>query len=68
VPIVNLNNWKLLQNGGYFKSHGCFGIARTVVLEPVPTKGMTEENLVDLREHVFKLINDTLNEYNGTKN
>ena len=31
-------------------------------------RGMTEENLVDLRERVFKLINDTLNEYNGTKN
>lgn len=68
VPIVNLNNWKLLQNGGYFKSFGCFGVAKTVVLEPIETKGMTEENLVDLRERVFKLINDTLNEYNGTKN
>ncbi len=68
VPVVNLNHWKLLQNGGYFKSHGRPGIARTVVLEPIETKGMTEENLVDLRERVFKLINDTLNEYNGTKN
>ena len=68
VPIVNLNNWKLLQNGGYFKSFGCFGVAKTVVLEPIETKGLTEENLVDLRERVFKLINDTLNEYNGTKN
>jgi 1-acyl-sn-glycerol-3-phosphate acyltransferase len=68
VPIVNLNNWKLLQNGGYFKSFGCFGVAKTVVLEPIETKGMTEENLVDLRERVFKLIIDTLDEYNGTKN
>lgn len=68
VPVVNLNNWKLLQNGGYFKSYGCFGVAKTVVLEPIETKGMTEENLVDLRDRVFKLINDTLQEYNGTKN
>lgn len=69
VPVVNLNNWKLLQNGGYFKSHGCFGIAKTVVLEPIETKGMTEDNLVDLRERVHKLISDTLNEYNhGAKN
>jgi 1-acyl-sn-glycerol-3-phosphate acyltransferase len=68
VPVVNLNNWELLQNGGYFKSNGCFGVAKTVILEPIETKGMTEENLVDLRERVFKLINDTLHEYNGTKN
>ncbi len=68
VPIVNLNNWHLLQNGGYFKSYGRPGIATTVILEPIETKGMTEENLVDLRERVYNLINDTLNEYNGTKN
>ncbi len=68
VPVVNLNNWELLQNGGYFKSNGRFGIAKTVVLEPIETTGMTDENLVDLRERVFKLINDTLHEYNGTKN
>ncbi|MDF2450282.1 MAG: phospholipid/glycerol acyltransferase [Bacteroidota bacterium] len=69
VPIVNLNNWKLLQNGGYFKSHGCFGVARTVVLPPIETKGMTEDNLVDLRERVRDLIYNTLKEYhNGTKN
>jgi 1-acyl-sn-glycerol-3-phosphate acyltransferase len=68
VPIVNLNNWELLQNGGFLKSNGRPGIARTVVLEPIETKGMTEENLVDLREHVYKLINDTLHKYNGTKN
>lgn len=68
VPVVNLNHWELLQNGGFFKSKGRFGIAKTVVLEPIETKGMTQENLVDLRERVSKLINDTLHEYNGTKN
>jgi 1-acyl-sn-glycerol-3-phosphate acyltransferase len=68
VPVVNLNNWKLLQNGGFFKSNGCFGVAKTVILEPISTTGMTEENLVDLRDRVFKQINDTLIEYNGTKN
>lgn len=68
VPVVNLNNWQLLQNGGYFKSNGRFGIAKSVILEPIETTGMTEENLVALREHVFNLINDTLKQYNGTKN
>ncbi len=68
VPIVNLNNYKMLQNGGFFKSFGRPGIAKIVVLEPVITTGMTEENLVTLRDHVFTLINNTLKEYYGTKN
>ena len=68
VPVVNINNYKLLQNGGFFKSCGRPGIAKIIVLEPVSTKGMTEENLVALRDHVFKLINDTLKEYYGAKN
>lgn len=68
VPIVNLNNWKLLQNGGFFKSLGRPGIARIVILEPIETIGMTDENLVDLREKVHKLINDTLHHYHGSKN
>ncbi len=68
VPIVHLNNWVLLQNGGYFKSNGRPGISKIVILEPIETKGLTEENLVALRDRVHTLINDTLNEYNGTKN
>lgn len=68
MPVVNLNNWELLQNGGFFKSNGRPGIAKTVVLEPIETTGLTEENLVDLRDKVYHLINDTLIKYNGTKN
>jgi len=68
VPVVNLNNWELLQNGGFFKSNGRPGIAKTIVLEPIETTGMTDENLVDLRERVHQLINDTLHQYHGSKN
>lgn len=68
VPVVNVNNWKLLQNGGFFKSNGRPGIAKIVILEPIETKGMTDENLVDLREKIHKLINDTLHQYHGSKN
>ncbi|HWY10771.1 MAG TPA: lysophospholipid acyltransferase family protein, partial [Bacteroidia bacterium] len=45
IPVANLNNWKLLQNGGFFKSLGRPGFSRIVVGEPIETKGMTEENL-----------------------
>jgi len=63
-PITFINNWKLLQNGGFFKSYGRPGISKAVIHAPIQTKGMTEENIVNLRTQVFTLINDTLKTYN----
>jgi 1-acyl-sn-glycerol-3-phosphate acyltransferase len=68
IPVANLNNWKLLQNGGFFKSFGRPGLAKIVVGAPISTKGMTEENLVDLRNQVHTFIQNELDKYNGTKN
>jgi 1-acyl-sn-glycerol-3-phosphate acyltransferase len=65
VPIVNLNHKQLLENGGYFKSNGCCGIAKTIVLEPIQTKGLTEQDVDALKETVFNLIQNTLIKYNG---
>lgn len=60
VPVSYLGNWKLLQNGGFFKAHGRPGIARVIVHKPVPTKGMTEEDLVNLRHTVRETIARTI--------
>jgi 1-acyl-sn-glycerol-3-phosphate acyltransferase len=60
VPITFRNNWKIMQNGGFFKSHGRPGIARVVVHKPIPTKGMTEEDLIPLRDKVRETIAQTL--------
>ncbi|MGZ3883099.1 MAG: lysophospholipid acyltransferase family protein [Bacteroidia bacterium] len=68
VPVVNLNNWRLLQNGGFFKSYGRPGISRIIVFPPIPTTGLSEENLVDLRTSVYNMISNELEKYNGTKN
>jgi 1-acyl-sn-glycerol-3-phosphate acyltransferase len=65
VPIVNLNHKQLLENGGYFKSNGCCGIAKTIVLEPIQTKGLTDQDADTLKETVFNLIQNTLIKYNG---
>jgi hypothetical protein len=56
VPVTFKNNWKLLQNGGFFKSHGRPGIARITVHKPIPTKGLSEEDLVHLRHTVRETI------------
>lgn len=68
IPIVYLNNKSLLENGGFFKSNGCFGIAKIVILEPIETKGLTDNDIEGLKQQVFNLIENTLKENNGTKN
>jgi 1-acyl-sn-glycerol-3-phosphate acyltransferase len=56
VPITFKNNWKILQNGGFFKSYGRPGISEIIIHQPIPTSGMTEENLVDLKQNVYQII------------
>ena len=63
-PITYIHNWKLLQNGGFFKSFGRPGIAKVIVHKPIETKGMTEENLITLRKQVFDQMQSTLESHN----
>lgn len=60
VPITFLNNCKLLQNGGFFKALGSPGIAKIIIHEPIDTKGMSAENLIDLRSKVYEIITTPL--------
>jgi 1-acyl-sn-glycerol-3-phosphate acyltransferase len=60
VPVTFMDNWKLLQNGGFFKSHGHPGISHCVLHKPVPTKGLKEEDLISLRHNVRETILQTL--------
>jgi 1-acyl-sn-glycerol-3-phosphate acyltransferase len=65
VPITYLNNWKLLQNGGFFKSNGRPGISRVIIHEPISTNGMTENDLVFLRTKVRDILLKDLSNYNS---
>ena len=67
IPITYLNNWKLLQNGGFFKSFGGPGVARIIVHKPISTIGMTENDLVSLRTKVREIIQNELEKYNNGK-
>lgn len=64
VPITYLNNWRLLQNGGFFKSFGGPGLSKIVVHKPIPTKGLTENDLVSLKTKVYETISKELEKYN----
>ncbi len=56
VPIAYSQNWKLLQNGGFFKSLGRPGITEATIYAPISTKGLTDENLITLRDKVFQIF------------
>ena len=63
VPVVFPDNWKLLQSGGFLKSNGRPGTARVIVREAVPTKGMTNADLIPLREKVKSIIQESLDQH-----
>lgn len=60
VPIVYFDNWKRLQNGGFLTANGSPGRARAVMLNAVETKGMTNADLLSLREKVKGIIQGSL--------
>jgi 1-acyl-sn-glycerol-3-phosphate acyltransferase len=49
VPVVYIDNWKILPDVPNRIYGGRPGTARIVVLPPIETKGMTEENLIELK-------------------
>lgn len=68
VPVANLNNWWFLQNGGFFKSNGRPGKPVIVVGEPIPTTGLTDQNLTELKQKVHTFINQELKRFYGQQN
>ena len=60
VPITFINNYKILPAKIWTTNSGGPGIARVFIHEPISTKGMTEDNMVSLRQQVFDTINKTL--------
>lgn len=65
VPVVNLNNWWFLQNGGFFKSNGRPGVPDIFVGDIIETKGLTLENVNDLKETIFNFTKQHLQNYHG---
>jgi 1-acyl-sn-glycerol-3-phosphate acyltransferase len=68
VPVVNLNNWCYLENGGFFKSNGRPGRPQIVVGEPISTIGLTDKNVTSLKEKVYTFISLELEKHYGKRN
>ncbi|MEI6020250.1 MAG: lysophospholipid acyltransferase family protein [Bacteroidota bacterium] len=67
VPVVNLNNWRFLENGGFFKANGSPGFPRIVVGDAISTIGMTEKNIDELKNKVFTFMQEELDKFYGHK-
>lgn len=60
LPITFLDHWRLFGEPTEFMSRARPGIARAVVHAPIPTEGLTEADLVPLRQQVFRVIEGPL--------
>ncbi|MCH8330739.1 MAG: 1-acyl-sn-glycerol-3-phosphate acyltransferase, partial [Bacteroidetes bacterium] len=60
VPVTFLDNWWLFHDNGQMK--GRPGLSRVTVHAPITTTGMTDDNLDELRNKVFEIINSALKE------
>ncbi len=63
IPITFFTNYKRLEMAGLFSGKAGPGVAKAVIHEPIPTKGMTEEDVVPLRDKVYNIINNELIAY-----
>jgi 1-acyl-sn-glycerol-3-phosphate acyltransferase len=59
VPITFLNNWLLLPDNIH-EQVGHPGIAKVIIHPPIPTLGMTENDLDSLKLMVYEAINKPL--------
>lgn len=57
IPITFLDNYKRLEMAGLFAGKAGPGVARAIIHQPISTVGLTENDLVNLRDSVFNIIN-----------
>ena len=60
VPITYMNNWSILPEYYHMEGGGHPGVSRIIVHEPIPTAGMTDDDLEALKDRVFEMISEPL--------
>jgi hypothetical protein len=58
--VVFLDNWKLFPDSGENRFLVRPGLARILVLKPIPTIGLTENDVSELEKKVFHRIEEKL--------
>jgi 1-acyl-sn-glycerol-3-phosphate acyltransferase len=67
VPVTFVNNYVFLQDGAFFKRNGRPGRPKVVIHPAVKTTGMTEADLVSLRNTVHDIIKEPLSNNEGKR-
>lgn len=64
VPISFPKNYKRMMSGGFLKAQASPGLAPVIIHAPIETKGMTDEDIVPLRQKIFEIIDKELDHGN----
>ncbi len=65
LPITFIDNWYLFSSDPIFTANAQPGTARYIIHDPIPTKGMTQKDLVSLREQTHKIISAPIKKYHN---
>lgn len=60
IPVTFINNWKLMEDKGYFKGSSRPGLSRVVVHKAISTKELNKDDLVSLQDKCYKTIYNCL--------
>jgi 1-acyl-sn-glycerol-3-phosphate acyltransferase len=60
VPVTFTANWKLLQGSVFLKGKAGPGITKAIIHEPVYTKGLLADDVVELKNKVYRIIESGL--------
>lgn len=65
VPITIPNNWKVLPDGDWLIKEN---FVKLIVHEPIETAGLTHEDVRNLKDKVWNLIQNKINKENNVEN
>ena len=60
LPVTFVSNWKILSRSGFWKGQDGPGISEVVIHQPIPTKGMSKDNIEQLQNDVIAIISGPL--------
>ena len=65
VPVSFLNNWNIMHDGPFFKAKCGPGKATVIIHKAIDIKGMTEKDLLPLKNTVYNIIKISIDKYTG---
>lgn len=60
IPVTFINNWNLMQSGGFFKANAGPGKSTIIVGKAIETKHLNESEVDQLREDIYSILDGNL--------